>query len=104
MQLHILLAQRDGCCPFLYKKGRFQVKKGCGLKKRASFAAPAAQSMTTLFQLASPLLPLGVFYTACSLTVGASDVFIAFITEVPILNLGEVLYLRYRVFPVDCIT
>ena len=37
-------------------------------------------------------------YTACSLTVGASDVFIAFMTEVPILHLGEVLYLRYRVW------
>ena len=44
--------------------------------------------------------PFGrIFHTACSLTVGAPDVFIAFITEVPILHLGEVLYLRYRVFP-----
>ena len=43
--------------------------------------------------------PFGRIVQACSLTVGASDVFIAFITEVPILHFGEVLYLRYRVFP-----
>ena len=39
------------------------------------------------------------YYTACSLTVGVADGFIAVITEVPILHLGEVLYLRYWVFP-----
>ena len=41
------------------------------------------------------------FFTQCAaiLTVGVSDVFIAFITEVPILHLGEVLYLKYYVAP-----
>ena len=34
--------------------------------------------------------------------VGAPDMSTAFITEVPILHLGEVQYLRYRMSPDGC--
>ena len=59
---------------------------------------PAVYSSQFHYTLGSGIfaLSLGVSLTQCAaFTISSSDVFIAFITEVPILHLREVLHIQY---------